>query len=156
MGSWRRKHAADAAEGMWAHVTLIYPFRDSSALSSATTRAVASALDGFASFSFSLARTSCFRSPRVVLYLEPEPSTPFTNLIRALTAAFPDTPPYGGAFDEIVPHLSVADQPDPDLLALIEADLWPQLPIHARAREVELVEHRAERWRLRHRFTLQT
>jgi hypothetical protein len=139
---------------MWAHVTLIYPFRDSSLLSTETARGVADVLGGFGSFSFTLTAATYFRCPRVVLYLRPEPAAPFEDLTRALASAFPETPPYGGAFEDIVPHLSVADERDPDLLATIEADVSPRLPIEATARKVELVEHAAEGWRLRQTFML--
>jgi 2'-5' RNA ligase len=154
VGSWRRKYASDSAHGMWAHVTLIHPFRESSLLGNEAARAVADVLGGFASFSFRLTAADYFRSPRVVLYLGPEPATPFEDLTRALASAFPDTPPYGGAFEDIVPHLSIADEPDADLLARIEADVRSRLPIEATAREVELVEHAAEGWRLRQTFML--
>jgi hypothetical protein len=53
-----------------------------------------------------------------------------------------------------VPHLSVADEQDTDLLATIEADVSPRLPIEATAWEVELVEHAAEGWRVRQTFML--
>ena len=139
---------------MWAHVTLIYPFRDSSLLSDEAARGVADVVARFTSFRFRLATTNYLRSPRVVLYLEPEPTAPFENLTRALAAAFPDTPPYGGAFEDVVPHLSVADAQDTDLLATIAADLSPRLPIDATAREVQLVELAADGWQLRRRFEL--
>jgi 2'-5' RNA ligase superfamily len=139
---------------MWAHVTLIYPFRDSSLLNNATARGVADVLSGFTSFPFRLTAAKYFRSPQVVLYLGSEPAAPFANLIQALATAFTDTPPYGGVFEDIVPHLSVADEQDTGLLTTIEADVTPRLPIEATAREVELVEHAAEGWRLRQTFTL--
>jgi 2'-5' RNA ligase superfamily len=139
---------------MWAHVTLIYPFRDSSLLDDEAARDIADLVAGFTSFRFRLATANYFRSPRVVLYLEPEPAGPFENLTRALAAAFPDAPPYGGAFEDVVPHLSVADAQDADLLATIEADLRPRLPIDATAREVQLVELAADGWRRRRRFVL--
>lgn len=154
VSSWRQEYASDAANGMWAHVTLIYPFRDTCLLSDDTARDVADVLGGFGSFSFRLTAATYFRSPRVVLYLQPEPAAPFKDLTRALASAFPDTPPYGGAFEDIVPHLSVADGQDTDLLATIEADVSPQLPIEATARKVELVEHAAQGWRLRQTFML--
>jgi hypothetical protein len=71
-------------------------------------------------------------------------------MTNALVVAFPDTPPYGGMFDDIIPHLSVADQDDFDLLAEIETDVKQHLPIVATARQVELVVHHPGGWQ-RHR-----
>ncbi len=45
--------------------------------------------------------------PANVVYLAPDPAEPFVALTEALAAAFPDCPPYGGAFDEPVPHLTI-------------------------------------------------
>ena len=56
--------------------------------------------------------------------------------------------------EEIVPHVQVADDESPDILATIEADVGPRLPIKAMAREIELVEHAPEGWRLRRSFKL--
>jgi 2'-5' RNA ligase superfamily len=74
---------------MWAHVTLIYPFRDSSLLNNATARGVTDVLSGFASFPFRLTAARYFRSPQVVLYLGPEPAAPFANLIQASRTRLP-------------------------------------------------------------------
>ena len=42
-----------------------------------------------------------------VVWLAPEPAEPFIALTELLAAAFPDHPPYEGAHDEIVPHLTL-------------------------------------------------
>ena len=51
-------------------------------------------------FAFQL--TAVRRFPNVV-WLEPEPAEPFQRLTRALAAAFPDYPPYGGAHEAWCP-----------------------------------------------------
>jgi hypothetical protein len=38
----------------------------------------------------------------------PPPVTLLVPVIDALVQQFPDQPPYGGAFAEVVPHLAVA------------------------------------------------
>jgi 2'-5' RNA ligase len=154
VGHWRRRHASDAADGMWAHVTLLYPFRDSSAVDETACRGIEAALSPFGSFEFELVATAYFRSEPTVLYLVPAPAAPFVAMTRALAAAFPDTPPYGGAYAEVVPHLSVGDEADASLLAEAEADVSRRLPIGARAGEAELVEHAPSGWRRRHVVTL--
>ena len=41
------------------------------------------------------------------VYLAPSPAAPFRQLTHELFRRFPEHPPYGGAFDDVVPHLSV-------------------------------------------------
>ena len=48
------------------------------------------------------------RFPTVV-YLAPEPSEPFDRLTEAIDARFPDFPPYAGAFDGVIPHLTITE-----------------------------------------------
>jgi hypothetical protein len=139
---------------MWAHITLIYPFRDSARVDAETAQAIESVLASFESFAFTLTTVEYFRSPRVVLYLAPEPAAPFKALTNALATEFPDTPPYGGMFDEIIPHVQVADEKGTETLTAIEEDVGPRLPIRATAEQVQLVEHAPEGWRLRQSFTL--
>jgi len=78
------------------------------------------------------------------LWLAPEPAEPFHRLIAALGRRFPDHPPYGGAYDDVIPHLTVAQGE----LDEAERDMRAQLPVHARAREALLLEEvDAYRWR---------
>ena len=39
-----------------------------------------------------------------VLYLDPRPALPFKMLARAVADCYPETPPYGSACSEIIPH----------------------------------------------------
>ena len=39
-----------------------------------------------------------------VVWLDPEPAEPFRSLTAAIVARWPDHPPYGGVFDEVIPH----------------------------------------------------
>jgi hypothetical protein len=156
VGAWRSQYASDATDGMWAHITLIYPFRDSARIDAETMRGIGSVLTSFVSFTFMLTTVEYFRRPRVVLYLAPEPAAPFQELTRALARMFPDAPPYRGVFDEIIPHVQIADEDDPEILAAIEADVGSRLPIKAIAREVELVEHAPQGWSRRQSFRLAT
>ena len=71
-------------------------------------------------------------------WLHPEPSWPFVDLTAAVVGRYPDHPPYEGAHDEIVPHLTITAQDVP-------------VPIATRAREVQLIEEREAdgRWTVR-------
>jgi hypothetical protein len=118
---------------MPAHITLIYPFRDSARIDAETIEDIGSVLSSFVSFTFTLTTVECFRSPLVVLYLAPEPAAPFQELTRAFARRFPDAPPYEGVFDEIIPHVKIADEEDPEILATVEAEVASRLPIEATA-----------------------
>jgi 2'-5' RNA ligase len=127
-----------AVQGVPAHVTLIYPFMHPAEIDAATRRRLEQIVAGEPSFSFALTRVG--RWPDVV-YLAPEPDEPFRRLIAALADGFPDYPPYGGAYDEIVPHVTVAADPRPDWLDAAERALPAMLPIRDVAREALLVGH---------------
>jgi 2'-5' RNA ligase len=135
--------------GLPTHVTLLFPFRPAVGVTPAVAVQVRSLCAGFRAFPFRLASMDRFPG---VLYLVPEPAAPFRALIDALLARWPDCRPYEGAFDEVVPHLTVIEGPEPEgLVGRISA----LLPIEAQAQEVWLVRPtRTGRWELLGRFPL--
>ncbi|MGN6613168.1 MAG: 2'-5' RNA ligase family protein, partial [Angustibacter sp.] len=66
-----------------------------------------------------------------VVYLAPTPSPALTALFDDVHAAFPDHPPYGGIFDDVVPHLTVSADGGPAQLAQVRAALAEQGPVSA-------------------------
>ena len=92
------------------------------------------------------------------LYLVPEPDEPFISLTEAIVREFPEYPPYGGKFTEIVPHLTVADR-SAELLTIAEAELSEIMknlgPIHAVCNVVELYENSSGYWRWAQSFPLE-
>jgi 2'-5' RNA ligase superfamily len=95
------------------------------------------------------------RFGRQILYLAPEPSGPFVGLTNALASEFPGFPPYEGIHDDVVPHVTVADSLDGELLSRITSDLEPQLPVACRAEMATIVVRGNDhRWRLRVGFPL--
>jgi 2'-5' RNA ligase len=146
---WREAHTRDGRAGMWAHVTLLYPFLE--------PREVAVELESLHAhfgavqpFSFSL--TEVRRWPGGVLWLAPEPEASFRGLAEAVYARYPDRPPYGGAHADVVPHCTVADTDRSEVLDAAEADVRPRLPIAGTAREAWLVELVGGRWSVRARL----
>jgi hypothetical protein len=108
-------------------------------------------LASFAPFESTLAETARFRG---LLYLNPEPRESFIEMTEALAEAFPEFPPYGGEFDEVVPHVTVA-QADDQVLAAAERELAPQLPVMTRVERVWLVEDAPDGWRRHTAFPLE-
>jgi hypothetical protein len=152
---YRRRHTADGADDMPAHITLLYPFSDSDLLDLGRIEQIRRALTSFAPFNAELVGFRRFeRSLDTVLWLAPRLAASFVAMTEALTTAFPEHSPYGGEFESIVPHLTVAVSDDRELLARIEADIASQLPIHVRVREVALFEHTGAGWKVRFPFPL--
>jgi len=153
VGALRDAHDPSAADGVPAHVTLLFPFR---AVERIDDDSLARA-DGIAGdaepFDFVLARIGRFDG---TLYLAPEPATPFVVLTRALAAAFPEHPPYGGLHADVVPHLTVArgDAAVLERAAGVLARSFPHAGIAARAHEMLLIANDTGRWRTLHRFQL--
>jgi hypothetical protein len=107
----------------------------------------------FEAFDYLLPRLERF--PDRVLYLTPEPPDPFVALVEALVDEFPGYLPYDGAHETIVPHLTVVDGADEDLLAEVTASVGPRLPIVCRAPEATLVERGQDlRWARRASYAL--
>ncbi|HSL10921.1 MAG TPA: 2'-5' RNA ligase family protein [Actinomycetota bacterium] len=152
VGRWRAAHDPSSALGVPAHVTLVFPFVDRERLDGDVASRVAAAIErsGVAPFDVRFERPGRFPG---VVYLEPAPAEPFLRLIGAVVDAFPDHPPYGGAFETVVPHLTVADDPEADLDA-IEASVRPGLPIVAPVRQVALMAAAPAGWTTLERFPL--
>lgn len=157
VGEMRIAYDPAAALGVPAHITLLYPFVQPSAITEDTVATLRAVFVRHEPFGFSLREARWFG--REVLYLAPEPTAPFLSLTEELTARFPGHPPYGGAFDEVMPHLTVADPGRLGLAAtglggLVEV-LDRALPIEAVADEVHLMVEGADaRWSVRERLPL--
>jgi len=145
---FRVEHVQNAALGVPAHVTLIYPFVPADRLDAAVRRRVADALASQPSFSF---RLSAVRRWPNTLYLAVDPATPFERMVRSIVAAFPDHPPYGGAFP-YVPHVTLAEGEESAIAKLVA----PPLPAgrHQVTRLLLIAQDPAGRWRVRWTFAL--
>jgi 2'-5' RNA ligase len=143
VGNWRLRYTLDARAGIPAHVTILFPFVEPDRLGEVEDR-LAEIVAGTPAFDLVFTRTA--RWPEI-LYLEPEPADPFVALTRTIEREWPDQPPYGGTFETIVPHLTVAESEDSALLDRIAAEVGPRLPIETLVREASLfVENHEGRW----------
>jgi 2'-5' RNA ligase len=110
IGACRLAHDPSAALGVPAHVTVLYPFKTPEAISSNDLAALQALFAAQPAFDMTLAELRQFPG---VLYLAPEPAEPFAVLTSVVVARYPDWPPYGGAFAEVIPHLTLAQVDDP-------------------------------------------
>ena len=145
--SWDRA----ASAGAQPHVTVLYPFLPERELTPAVERELASIAATIRPFEVRFATVQRFDG---VVWLEPEPAAPFRALTDAVVARWPAWPPYGGLFDEVIPHLTVVESEMAPLEA-IAAALAPVLPVQARATHLDLWrQDAAGRWHPHWRFPL--
>jgi 2'-5' RNA ligase len=94
--------------GMPLHLTLLYPFTTDGVPEPDELATVRDTLARFSPIDFQLVGTGSFLSARErVLYLVPDPAAPFVAMIDELSSAT-GRKPYGGAFHDVVPHVTVA------------------------------------------------
>ena len=133
-------------------MTALWPFLPVAALDEAAERRLDELVCGVEPFAFTLTRVATLADATVLV---PEPAEPFAALTRLLWSEWPECPPYGGAFDDIAPHLVVAIDPSTADRSAIETALTPLLPLAVRAAEVLLVEETTSgALRERRRFAL--
>jgi hypothetical protein len=155
VGRLRRRYDPSAAVGMPAHITLNYPFLPGLPVDPGTIDRLKVLFSGFPPLRYALIEVRKFHD---TVYLAPEPSEPFMDLIRAVGAQYPQSPPYGGMFAEVVPHLSLAQSENAAELEFVLREFAPgsdgRLPIEAAANEVWLMDNRKGRWAKRRAFRL--
>jgi 2'-5' RNA ligase len=117
-----------------AHITLIAPFGPASRFDKALVGLLRDVFRTVSPFDYSLTAVRDF--PDGVTYLAPEPVEPFRKLTDAIVGMFPEYPPYGGMFDDVIPHCTI----ESDRRAAAAA----ALPITERATRAHIVHARTE------------
>lgn len=127
---------AGTAEGLLAHVTVLYPFKPSDEIDDDDHRTLGRIFGGTAPFVLRGSRTGWFGDR--VLYVAPDDPAPIIALIGRVTAAYPELLPYGGEFVEVVPHLTVAMERPVEELRAAEQQVRARLPFEQPLDHVEL------------------
>jgi 2'-5' RNA ligase len=153
--AFRDKYDPSAAEGMPAHVTVLYPFKTLEHIGEDVMTVLHSLFSRHPCFRFALREMQRFPT---VLYLAPHPEMPFQALTRVVANQYPETSPYGGVFSDIVPHLTIAQVNDAHRLDEI-SDAFRRaaggkLPIQGYAEKVWLMAKQEGRWRPQRSFEL--
>lgn len=155
VSSFRNKYDPSAAKGMPAHITINYPFIPGLTPDQNLYQRLADLFAESDSFTFTFKRFGRFPG---VVYLVPEPDAPFKELIEKVARKFPQSPPYGGIFETIVPHLTIAHAEEEAVLDEIESQLTERaqqhLPMTIQAKQVRLTDNRTGRWQERKVFQL--
>jgi hypothetical protein len=152
--------------GLAAHVTLLSPWIAPAELREADLDELAQLFKSHQPFEVSFAKIESFPPNSAegipakdgsgcnVYYLSPAPADPFLALTEDLCTVWPEYQPYGGAFEQIVPHLTVATTAGPAEAAELQQRLAGQLPLAATVAELAVVEIRDDQYSLRRRFRL--
>jgi 2'-5' RNA ligase len=136
VGEHRRQLDHSGALGLPAHLTVLFPFVPHQDLGEAELRRCAEICAGVPAFDVALSETSWFGED--VVWLAPDDPSPLRALTAAFAAAFPAYPPYGGAFDSVVPHLTIGDHGDIDVLQAAELAVLQGLPVTQQVVSVSL------------------
>jgi 2'-5' RNA ligase len=117
-----------------AHITLLAPWaqRPSAEDLDRVARIAAAAEP----FQVRLARVGEF--PNGVIYLRPEPETQLRDLTSRLVDAFPQFPPYGGQYGDVVPHLTLDRRSATVTPATVGASVHNRLPLTFTAERIDL------------------
>ncbi len=153
--SFRDQYDPSAAVGVPAHVTILYPFKSPDELTAEVITTLQDLISRQPSFQVSFQEFQGFPD---TLYLAPLPAEPFRHLTEVIVDRYPETPPYGGAFTEIIPHLTVAQVSDIQRLDKIAEEFREvargKLPISARVNIVSLMDNLSGSWKIRAQFSL--
>lgn len=138
--AFRDRHDPAAADGMPAHITVLYPFMSPKDLAADVLDELRATFSRHERFHFQLAEVRNWPS---VLYLAPRPETPLRALTQAVVERYPTYPPYEGKFDDVIPHLTIADLESAEHLGVISARFHQsskgKVPIEVEVREVWLM-----------------
>jgi hypothetical protein len=150
-----------AGFGLPAHVTVLYPFGPVDFLDESLRSELRRVFAATAAFEVEFRHCQWFGDE--VLWLAPEDPRPFVALTEAVASAYPTWPPYGGAFETVIPHLTVGDITEAAgrlasgaELRAAEAALVPRLPLRDVADRVLLMAGKREpnSWRTIEEFGL--
>lgn len=120
-----------------AHVTALGPFLHGHDLNDEAMGQIGEIACATMPFAYALERVGTF--PNGIVHLLPEPADPFAMLTATLWRAFPQCPPYAGAFADVVPHLTLDALSDDVTEASTRTLVSPHVPVHCRAERLDLV-----------------
>jgi 2'-5' RNA ligase len=139
--------------GVPAHVSVLFPFMPAPEIDNDVVARLAALFRAAPAFKYYFVRTDWFGDE--VLWLAPDASEEFRSLTSLVWSAFPAYPPYEGKFDDVVPHLTIADRGSVEEMQAAEQTVQGYLPIRAVTCAVTLmVEQPSGRWESAESFSL--
>jgi 2'-5' RNA ligase len=136
IGSERASLDLAAQDGIPAHITVVYPFQPAELMTAEDHRRLEDVVAGSGRLVLRLSEVRWFGAS--VLFLALEDPDPITHLIRAVSSAFPDYPPYAGRYAEPTPHLTIGHNQPVDELQAAAQSVSRRLPLTQELDHVEL------------------
>jgi len=153
--AFRKQYESMAAIDIPAHITINHPFVPAAEYEPRLVEILIDLFSGIGAFQFALTEVRQFPA---ALYLAAEPEEDFRRLISIVYKRFPESPPYDGRFDEIIPHLTVVYVEESDDIAGMSKRLSTvakgMLPITGMVTDVTLIEKIDGTWGERSSFQL--
>jgi 2'-5' RNA ligase len=136
VGPYRARYDKAAQVGVPAHITVAYPFKPADQLTETDHATLCNLFARMPRFRVTGAATEWFGDD--VVFVSPQDAQPIVSLTRAVEAAFPEFPIYGGSFDDVVPHLTIGHNQPPNLLREAERAVQRHLPVVQEVLTVDL------------------
>jgi 2'-5' RNA ligase len=137
VGAQRARLDSSARDGVPTHVTVLYPFLPPAEIGPEVLAELARLFAVVPRFSFTLDRVRWFGES--VVWLGPSDESPFRKLTELAVASYPSCPPYRGAHEDVVPHLTIGHLGGPAGLRAAADAVRPLLPITTEATTVILM-----------------
>lgn len=153
-GDLRRRWDPQAAQGVPAHFTILFPFLPPERVDPDVRRKLKLLCRRHSPFRCVLDRVGRFPA---TAYLAPVIAAPFIELTNAVAREFPECPPYAGAHTAIVPHLTIAHgdvRAADEAQAALEEELRRNGPVASHCGSVRLLENSSGTWRALDEFAL--
>lgn len=154
VGTIRAELDINAAKGVPAHVTVLFPFLPPAAITDEVRATLRDLFAGQEPFQVDFTEVRWFGDR--VAWLAPEPDICFRQLTTAVWNSFPEAPPYAGEHAGDHPHLTLGHNHPVDVLQRAALEVTPSLPIPASVGAVHLItgSAAADSWRTLEVFTL--
>jgi hypothetical protein len=107
VGPWRASMDPSASWGIPAHVTVMYPFIPAASITDGVVTRLRRIFRRYDPFDSTFDRCEWFADE--LLWLRPSHAEVFQRMTADVEEEFPTVRLYGGAFDEVIPHLTVGD-----------------------------------------------
>lgn len=137
---------------MPAHVTALYPFLSEDRLTDPVIAQLGELCAQLPALDVEFPRIARFPA---VLYLDPCPAEGLRRLTTTIADQWPEAPPYGGSFDAVIPHLTIAHDVSESVMADIENDVRSALPIRTSLVKARLYVFDGARWQPRAQLPFQ-
>jgi 2'-5' RNA ligase len=134
---WEASYELGGVDEVHAHVTVLGPLIPVEAVDDQLHATLRRMYEATAPFDFRLEEVGVFTGTAV--YLAPDPARRFAKLTADAVKAFPSYPPYGGKFDNVVPHMTLGPIWSPEMERALVAAGTAAVPIEATATEVRLI-----------------